>query len=118
MIKLIGNQRLGEIIRFILVGFLATAIHYIIYYVLLNMLGHNISYTIGYVVSFIFNFILSSLFTFRVKPSLQRLTGFGMSHLINYFIGMGLLNAMIFLVSVLLWLHCRYLSCRFPSIFC
>lgn len=103
MIKLIGNQRLGEIIRFILVGFLATAIHYIIYYVLLNMLGHNISYTIGYVVSFIFNFILSSLFTFRVKPSLQRLTGFGMSHLINYFIGMGLLNAMIFFgVSVTL----------------
>lgn len=103
MIKLTKNQRVGEIIRFILVGFLATAIHYIIYYVLLNMLGHNLSYTVGYVVSFIFNFISSSLFTFRVKPSFQRLTGFGMSHLMNYFIGMGLLNVMIFLgVSVAL----------------
>lgn len=67
MIKLIGNQRLGEIIRFILVGFLATAIHYIIYYVLLNMLGHNISYTIGYVVSFIFNFYLIITFYLPCK---------------------------------------------------
>lgn len=102
-IKLTEKLHAGEIIRFILVGILATAIHYVIYYLLLNVSGHNLSYTIGYIVSFICNFILSSLFTFRVKPSLQRLIGFGMSHLINYFLGIGLLNLMILLGLSAVW---------------
>ena len=88
---------IGEMVRFIVVGVLATAIHYGFYYILLGATGHNIAYTIGYIVSFTVNFILSSVFTFGVSLSLQRLGRFGISHLLNYLIGVGLLNVMIWL---------------------
>ena len=87
----------AEMVRFVIVGTLATAIHYGIYYLLLGLTGYNIAYTVGYVISFMANFMLSSLFTFRVRPSVQRFAGFGLSHLTNYLNHMLLLNLFIFL---------------------
>jgi putative flippase GtrA len=93
----------GEIVRFVVVGVLATAIHYLIYYLLLNGLGHNIAYTTGYGVSFVANYVLSSLFTFRVGMTFRRFVGFGLSHLTNYLLQIVLLNSMIWMgVSELL----------------
>ena len=85
----------AEMVRFIVVGIVATAIHYGVYYLLLGPVGHNIAYTVGYAVSFVANFMLSSLFTFRVRPSVQRFAGFGLSHLLNYVIQIVLLNVFI-----------------------
>ena len=79
-------------IRFAAVGVFATALHYVIYYLLLGVMSHNMAFTIGYVVSFTSNYVLSSLFTFKVPMSLQKLLGFGLSHLTNYLIQITLLN--------------------------
>lgn len=95
--KLLNEKSIGEIVRFVLVGLLATAIHYAIYYVLLSATGHNLAYTIGYIISFVSNFILSSLFTFKVSLSVHRLAGFAMSHLLNYLIQIVLLNVFIWM---------------------
>lgn len=89
------NERVKEMSRFVVVGILATAIHYAIYYVLLPYMSHNAAFTLGYAVSFLANYVLSSRFTFRVGTSLQRFVGFGLSHATNYFIQIILLNLFI-----------------------
>ena len=90
-----NNERVREISRFVMVGVLATALHYAIYYVLLPYMSHNVAFTVGYLVSFLCNYGLSSKFTFRVGTSLQRFVGFGLSHATNYFIQIILLNLFI-----------------------
>jgi putative flippase GtrA len=88
IIKLIEN----EFTRFVLVGVIATAVHYGIYLLLIKFIPVNIAYSFGYVISFLMNFYLSSVFTFKSTPSLKKGLGFGISHLINYGLHILLLN--------------------------
>lgn len=81
-----------QLLRFAVVGVVATAIHYGVYLLLLNLLSENIAYTIGYLVAFVCNFILTCVFTFRKKASTQRGVGFGLAHLVNYGLHVALLN--------------------------
>lgn len=85
-------KQLPEFIRFVMVGVLATALHYGIYYALQYFINVNIAYTIGYALSFIANFYLTAYFTFGKKPSWGKAFGFGGAHLINYLLHIGLLN--------------------------
>ena len=73
------HRSLSEIIRFGMVGALATALHYGIYFLLWRYAGfnENIAYTVGYALSFVANFYLSAYFTFRSRPSWKRAGGFG-----------------------------------------
>lgn len=93
------HRSLSEIIRFGLVGALATALHYGIYYLLWRYvsLNENVAYTAGYVLSFIANFYLTAYFTFRSHPSWKRAGGFGGAHLVNYLLHMCLLNLFLWL---------------------
>jgi len=96
--ELLQRDRLAEFVRFGIVGVTATAIHYGIYYLLLLLLlNPTLSYTIGYAVSFCCNYLLSSRFTFRVGLSVSKAANFGISHVLNYLIGVGLLNVFILL---------------------
>lgn len=73
-----------EIFRFVLVGIMATVIHYAIYLILNLLIITWIAYSIGYLISFLFNFYLSSIFTFKSKATIKKGIGFGISHAINY----------------------------------
>ena len=87
----------GEIIRFGVVGVIATAIQYIVYWVLIHWINPAISLPIGYVVSFIFNFFASTKFTFRVKANVKHGAGFAFSHIINMTMQVVLLKLFLFL---------------------
>lgn len=80
-----GDSRISEILRFCIVGGLATVIQYGIYVVFVDAVGVKAvpSTLISYAISFIFNYILSSYFTFHKKPSTQNMLGFVCSHAIN-----------------------------------
>lgn len=91
------KQTLQEIIRFGIVGILATIIHYGIYWILQQYINHNIAYTLGYGISFICNFFLTAHFTFKKKATIKKGIGFGLSHLCNYLIQLGLLNLFIYI---------------------
>ena len=80
-------KRFPEFIRFVMVGILATALHYGIYFLLQRFINVNIAYTLGYALSFIANFYLTAYFTF----------GFGGAHLFNYLLHIGLLNTFLWL---------------------
>ena len=91
-VELILNINLKEIVKFGIVGVIATAIHYITYYLLLNFFIINIAFTIGYILGFIVNFFLSTRFTFSVEPNIKRGLGFIVSNVVNYSLSIGLLN--------------------------
>lgn len=91
------REQLGEVIRFGVVGVLATFIQYAVYWVLIRWLNPSVSMTIGYVVSFAFNFLASTRYTFRVKASARRGAGFALSHGVNYLLQMVTLNLLLWL---------------------
>lgn len=89
-----------EFIRFIIVGCIATAIHYGIYLLLLwafnirqeESLYTNIIYSIGYIIAWLCNFYLSARFTFKSQTSAKRGVGFAFSHGVNYLLHLLFLN--------------------------
>lgn len=95
------SQRLGEVVRFGIVGALATAIQYGLYWLLIHhggQLAHSrawptVAMTVAYAVSFAFNFMASTRYTFRVKANARRGAGFALSHVVNYLLQMAVLNA-------------------------
>lgn len=89
------HTRIREIIRFVIVGIIATIIHYLIYLILNFFLINKISYTIGYIVSFLCNFILTSRFTFKEKATFKKGIGFSISHIINYIVHISLFSLFI-----------------------
>ncbi len=90
-------KQLPEFIRFVIVGILATALHYGLYFILQSFINVNVAYTLGYAISFIANFYLTAYFTFGRKPSWRKAFGFGGAHLVNYLLHMGLLNLFLWL---------------------
>ena len=86
------RQKLGEVVRFGIVGVLATLLQYAIYTVLLLWCSPSLSMTVGYILSFIFNFIASTRFTFKVETNARHGAGFALSHVVNYLLQMDTLN--------------------------
>ncbi len=86
-----------EALRFGIVGLIAFVIHYAIYWVLLHWINVNVAYTIGYALSFLCNFFLTSYFTFKSEATVKRGMGFGVAHLTNYLLSIGLLNLFLWL---------------------
>lgn len=78
------REKLGEIIRFGIVGTVSTLIQAGTYCLLVGILNYVVANTIAYVVSFIFNYIASTKYTFRVKSTAKRGAGFLLSHVVNY----------------------------------
>lgn len=89
--KLRHDPKTGQFVRFCVNGCLAVAIQYAIYLVLILWINEFIANTIGYLVSFCCNFIITSYWTFKSRPSLKKLGGFGSSHVVNYFLQQGFL---------------------------
>ena len=86
-----------EFVRFCIVGFIATAIHYGVYCLLLGLLNVNVAYTIGYIVSWCCNFYLSSRFSFKSKANVKKGIGFALSHMVNYLLHIAFLNLFVHL---------------------
>lgn len=90
-----AQQAVCEFIRFAIVGIVATGIHYLVYLLLQQFVPVGVAYTIGYAISFVANFILTARFTFKTKTSVRKGAGFGIAHLCNYLLQMGLLYIML-----------------------
>ncbi len=90
----IDKSKLKEFFRFVVVGVVATALHYGIYLSLLELFNINttLSYSLGYFISFIANFYLSAKFTFKERTSVKRGVGFILSHSVNYLLHIAFLN--------------------------
>ena len=116
------SNRLREVVRFGIVGAVATLLQYGLY-VLLNRLVHpTLANTIAYALSFAFNYVASTRYTFQVKSTARRGLGFAFSHLINYtlqtvclnlFVGMGLTKQIAMLPTLCVCIPVNFLLVRF-----
>lgn len=127
------REKLGEVIRFGIVGGLATVLQYVIYLAMMPVLNHFIpqmgnhslattANTIAYIVSFIFNFIASTRYTFKVKANAKRGVGFTLSHVVNYtmqtvclnlFVGLGLAKQWAMIPTLCICIPVNFLLVRF-----
>lgn len=78
------RKKIGEILRFGIVGAIAALLQYGVYLAMLILMSPGVANTIGYIISFIFNFIASTHYTFKVKANAKRGIGFALSHVVNY----------------------------------
>lgn len=92
-----SNSKKAQFLRFCLNGCLAVGVQYVVFWVLIHWIDVNVAHTVGYIVSFVSNFVITSYWTFHSRPSWKRLTGFGGSHLVNFFIQLGFLNLYLWL---------------------
>lgn len=88
-------KQINEILRFGLVGIIATIINYCTYWLLKETITPPIAYTIGYMCSLFCNYILSSFLTFRQKLSGIRFLRFGICHTVNCLLQIALISAFI-----------------------
>lgn len=95
LIMPINRETLHQMVRFGVVGVVATALHYGVYWLLHAVTDVNLAYTIGYAVSFVANYLLSARFTFRRKKTVANGLGFCAAHLLNYLLQLALLNLFI-----------------------
>ncbi|MGL4228889.1 MAG: GtrA family protein [Tannerellaceae bacterium] len=95
--KVNAPTKQGQFIRFIIVGTLITLILYLIYLPLTQICSPSLSYTLASIVSITSNFFLTSYFTFKQKPSLQKSIGFLMQQGFNYVMQLGFLNFFIWI---------------------
>ncbi len=95
--------KLGEIVRFGIVGVVATGIQYGIYWLLLGHLNATVANTVGYLVSFACNFIMTTRFTFHVAPDRKKAAGFALSHLVNWMLQSLCLNMFLWLGVLKEW---------------
>ena len=129
------REKLGEVVRFGIVGVIATLLKYAMYLVMIPCLAWALpklsnndhalattANTIAYIVSFVFNFIASTKYTFRVKANAKRGAGFTFSHIINYslqticlnlFVGLGLTKQIAMLPTLCICIPINFLLVRF-----
>lgn len=134
-IDLAKRQKLGEVVRFGIVGGIATILQYVIYLAMMPTLAYfvpalsdndhllaTVSNTVAYVISFIFNFIASTRYTFKVKANAKRGAGFTLSHIVNYslqtlflnlFVGLGLMKQIAMIPTLCICIPINFLLVRF-----
>lgn len=93
----IHNKKFHEIVRFVIVGGIATLLQVVLYYLLTTMMSHNWALFISYAISLIVNFLFTIFFTFQVKPSATKGAGFLTSHAINFTLQFVLINLFIYI---------------------
>lgn len=127
------KEKLGEMMRFGVVGVIAVCIQYAIYLLMIPMLTFFIpkigdhalatsANTIAYIISFIFNFIASIRYTFKVKANAKRGIGFTLSHIVNYtlqtvflnlFVGIGLIKQIAMIPTLCICVPINFILVRF-----
>ena len=127
------KEKLGEMMRFGVVGVIAVIIQYVIYLLMIPMLTFFIpkigdhalatsANTVAYIISFIFNFIASTRYTFKVKANAKRGIGFTLSHIVNYtlqtvflnlFVGIGLIKQIAMIPTLCICVPINFILVRF-----
>ena len=120
--NLSDNEKLREVIRFGIVGVVATIIQYACYLAFNRIMHPTLSNTIAYAVSFAFNYVASTRYTFKVKANAKRGAGFTLSHIVNYsmqtlflnlFVGLGLMKQIAMIPTLCICIPVNFLLVRF-----
>ncbi len=118
-----GKGRISEIIRFGIVGGVATLLQYGFYVIFVDLVDiPAVAATmVSYALSFVFNFVMSNYFTFHTKPNAKKGIGFTLSHIINMGLQVGFVaifkdlvgDTLALLPAMMICIPVNYLLVRF-----
>lgn len=118
-----GNSRISEIIRFGIVGGVATLLQYGFYVIFVDLVDISAvaATMVSYALSFVFNFVMSNYFTFHTKPNAKKGIGFTLSHIINMGLQVGFVaifkglvgDTLALLPAMMICIPVNYLLVRF-----
>lgn len=89
------RRRIGEVVRFGMVGVASTGLFYLLYLLLTTLSGPILAYYVSYGVSMTFSVVSNLFFTFKSKLSAVRLTLFFAVYLTSMYVGGQVLAALI-----------------------
>ena len=81
-----SDPKLGEFLRFCIVGVIATALDAAIFYLVRMFASYQIALVSGYCLSLIVNYLLTIYWTFKKKPTTGNLVGVIAAHMFNLFV--------------------------------
>lgn len=81
-----SDPKVGEFIRFCIVGVIATALDAGIFYLVRMFASYQIALVSGYCLSLTVNYLLTIYWTFKKKPSTSNLVGVIAAHMFNLFV--------------------------------
>lgn len=81
-----SDPKLGEFLRFCIVGEIATALDAGIFYLVRLFASYQIALVSGYCLSLIVNYLLTIYWTFKKKPTTGNLVGVIAAHMFNLFV--------------------------------
>lgn len=91
-----SNTRISaELVRYVLAGVANTGLSYGLILLLLAWLPYQAAFAIAYIVGIGTQFLLHTYFVFRVPPTVVRLSGYPVIHLLLYGIGAMLLHTLV-----------------------
>lgn len=92
--SIVGFVDSNEVARFVIVGAGSVLSQYLVYWLLMKIVGlpYNFSYVVGFIVCVVLNFFGSSIFTFKVKPTMARATKYLFGHGVNFVVQMVVFN--------------------------
>ncbi len=103
------KEPLRSVVRFMVVGLIATIIQYLLYDLLLMLftdpygnissLRANAAYLGAFMLEAVVNYLLTSFYTFSTKPTLKNFGGFISSRVVNLIVQIGLLNLCLVLLA-------------------
>lgn len=75
----------GEVLRFIIVGFMNTGNYYILYLLFLHVFKWNymLSHILAFLISMVGSFFLNSYFTYKTKPTWKKFMQFPLTYVVN-----------------------------------
>lgn len=84
-------SRVGEVLRFLVVGGLNTLATLCIYWLLLPHVEYAVAYTISFIAGILSGYALNTCVVFKARWSWRRLMAFPFVHVVNYILGMGVI---------------------------
>lgn len=75
----------GEVLRFIIVGFMNTGNYYLLYLLFLHIFSWNymLSHILAFLISMVGSFFLNSYFTYKTKPTWKKFMQFPLTYVVN-----------------------------------
>lgn len=99
--RIYKSPSFGELIRFCIVGSIATGIDAAVFYLVRQFAVYQVALISGYFISLVANYFLTVLWTFKQKPSVNNAIAILLAHLFNLFVvRMGVMYLLVEQLSV------------------
>ena len=99
--RIYKSQSFGELIRFCIVGTIATSIDAAVFYLVRQIAAYQVALISGYFISLVVNYFLTVIWTFKQIPSVNNAIAVVLAHLFNLFVvRMGVMYLLVEQLSV------------------